>query len=612
MVHVLKTTPRYWCSISSLYVSFLAKFRLFSKSSSNAREVQSWTNPPHPRGSRVLLWPVSRLPVIRGEGPGQTGFPGNGVIALHKHHSQWQAAPLLHLLANMTTPSRIPCEVRAETSVSASGYDGIILVSDSLDKLKGTFDNLLAPLKAQAEIDETLVKDGACLKVDVPANRLVYAPTGPLNRDYDDVRRFADAAASGIKRGLKVGIKRPLLVRAKDQSFPHADLVTLLGALHALYVPLEVREDVPAKASKASVLGFIGDSQTVQLALALESGRFVARDIGGSDPERMAPPKVEEYVRNVFQGTNISVEVVSDDAKLCKDYPLFSAVNRCAKGVPRHKGRVIYLTYNGAEPIQQTLMLVGKGVTYDTGGADIKAGGVMAGMHRDKCGSAAVAGFMQILAKLQPPNIKVIGAMAMVRNSVGSECYVSDEIITSRAGVRVRVGNTDAEGRMAMADVLCHMKEMAVKEVNPYLMTIATLTGHCVLAYGEAYTAVMDNGPAHLAKMAQSLQTAGEEVADPFEISSIRREDYDFHCGKSEYEDVLQCNNAPSTRTPRGHQTPSAFLVMSSGLDKHGKDSSQPLKYSHLDVAGSSGPFPGIPTGAPILALTKVFIPNAF
>lgn len=62
--------------------------------------------------------------------------------------------------------------------------------------------------------------------------------------------------------------------------------------------------------------------------------------------------------------------------------------------------------------------------------------------------------------------LQVIGSMAMVRNSVGSECYVADEIITSRAGVRIRVGNTDAEGRMAMADVLCLMKEKAIKEVG--------------------------------------------------------------------------------------------------------------------------------------------------
>lgn len=61
--------------------------------------------------------------------------------------------------------------------------------------------------------------------------------------------------------------------------------------------------------------------------------RSVARDVGGSDPERMAPPRVEEYVRKVFEGTKVKVDVVSDDAKLVKEYPLFSAVNRCAKGL---------------------------------------------------------------------------------------------------------------------------------------------------------------------------------------------------------------------------------------------------------------------------------------
>ena len=69
----------------------------------------------------------------------------------------------------------------------------------------------------------------------------------------------------------------------------------------------------------------------------------------------------------------------------------------------------------------------------------------MAGMSRDKCGAADVAGIIKTVSLLKPKNVKVIGAMAMVRNSVGEECYVADEIITSRAGVRIRVGNTDAE-----------------------------------------------------------------------------------------------------------------------------------------------------------------------
>lgn len=79
-------------------------------------------------------------------------------------------------------------------------------------------------------------------------------------------------------------------------------------------------------------------------------------------------------------------------------------------------------------------------------------------MSRDKCGAADVAGFMKVVSILKPTNVKVIGAMAMVRNSIGSNAYVADEIVISRAGVRLRVGNTDAEGRMAMVDVLAHMK----------------------------------------------------------------------------------------------------------------------------------------------------------
>ena len=117
------------------------------------------------------------------------------------------------------------------------------------------------------------------------------------------------------------------------------------------------------------------------LAKAIEEGRYVARDIGGSDPERMAAPRVVEYVREVFQGTNVKIEVVKGQSLLEKEYPCFATVNRCATQVDRHGGCIIWLTYEltGGD-VDETLMLVGKGVTYDTGGADIKAGVIMAGM----------------------------------------------------------------------------------------------------------------------------------------------------------------------------------------------------------------------------------------
>ncbi|XP_029572571.1 putative aminopeptidase W07G4.4 [Salmo trutta] len=506
------------------------------------------------------------------------------------------------------------------TDCKNQNYDGIVLVTQSYDTLPKELECLKAPLQDYSSVDCGLGDKVVVLMVPgLPGKRLVFASTGPVNRDYDDVRRFSDAAVKGIKRAMKAGMQRPLLVCPRHSSYDRSTMVAALGALHALYMPLEVREvSVKPSQYKVCVLGLWVDQEAqgkelVDLVSALESGRLACRDIGGSDPERMAAPRVAEYVQALFKESPVQVDVVSDLKVLEKEYPCLAAVNRCANAVPRHQARVIKLQYCGEGPVQHTLMLVGKGITYDTGGADIKAGGIMAGMHRDKCGAAAVAGFFQVLAKLKPKHLKVVGGMAMVRNSVGSDCYVADELVVSRAGRRVRVGNTDAEGRMVMVDLLCEMKEKAVREVSPQLFTIATLTGHAIRAMGPNYSIIMDNGAAHRSGNARQWQKAGEVLGDLFEVSSIRREDYDFHKGKSEYEEILQSNNLPSSATPRGHQTPAAFLIMASGLDKHGVDSGTPLPYSHIDIAGSSGPFPGVPTGAPILAMaTNYILPSAY
>jgi len=197
--------------------------------------------------------------------------------------------------------------------------------------------------------------------------------------------------------------------------------------------------------------------------------------------------------------------------------------------------------------------------------------------------------------------------MAMVRNSVGSNAYVADEIFTSRAGVRLRVVNTDAEGRMAMADVLAHMKEKALNEINPHLMTVATLTGHARMALGP-YTAVMDNGPAMQENFAQNIQATGDVYADPFEVSTMRKEDHDVIKDKSgEFVEILQLPNLPAARI-RGHQYAGAFLQAVSGLTKHHGKSEHPLKYSHFDVAGSSGDLPEPTTGSTVVAFSMHFL----
>jgi len=500
-------------------------------------------------------------------------------------------------------------KISACADFNSADHDCLVLVSPDLKDVG--HEGVYKALDSVAEIDKKALTSVTLVPVGLPCRRLVYSPTGPLDKDYDDVRRFADASNAGVKRALAAGAKSPLLmvlgalpgVQTKD-----IQVSALLGALAATYVPLEIRDLGGDGVRKVSVLGWMGDSKVADEALALETGRIVCRDIGGSDPERTAAPRVEEYVKNYFSGTSVKVEVVQGQDTFVKEYPCLAAVNRCASHVDRHDGRVIWLTYEPEGEVKKTLYMVGKGITYDTGGADIKAGGIMAGMSRDKCGAASAAGVMATVNQLKPAGVKVVAAMAMVRNSVGSDAYVADEIITSRAGVRLRVGNTDAEGRMAMVDVLCHAKEKALSDPDPQLMTIATLTGHAVLAVGN-YSTIMDNGPAKAAGTAGKVQQAGDKVGDMFEISTIRREDWDFIKDKSgEFVSVLQCNNAASSRTPRGHQFPATFMMQVAGLDKHMVSSKQPLKYSHLDIAGSSGDLPDPTTGASVAAIVKFFL----
>lgn len=120
----------------------------------------------------------------------------------------------------------------------------------------------------------------------------------------------------------------------------------------------------------------------------------------------------------------------------------------------------------------------------------------------------------------------------------------------------------------------------------------------------------MDNGAARAAGVGASLQALGDAWADPFEVSSLRREDFDFVAPKTREYDVKQVNNAPSSQTPRGHQFPAAVLALGSGFDKHGLESDDPIAYSHLDVAASTVAAPyidGVVTGQPVTVLVAKY-----
>ena len=487
-------------------------------------------------------------------------------------------------------------------------FDAVVLVSP------GTVSGL-APLDKAishaAKLDARVGRDVLLLPAEVAGGRLVFAPTGPISRDYDDVRRFGDAARAGVLRAREAGARAPLLVvHGEGSRFEKALHVATLGALAGLWEPLEAREARGEEACEpVRMLGVAGNksSEVARVAAAIEAGRRLARDLTGTEPERMRPEAFAATCVDAFVDTGVNLTVIDDLDTLAYQYPLLMAVARASLVVERHRPRVIHLEDTGKGPIEHTILLAGKGLTYDTGGADLKVGGHMAGMSRDKGGAAAVAGFVRTLAALKLERVRVVGLLGVVRNSIGADSFVTDEIITSHAGTRVRVGNTDAEGRLVLADLLSHLRVAAKDAVNPYLFSVATLTGHAGRAVGP-YSILIENGAARAKGVGRAIDEAGERWGDPFEVSRLRREDFDFIRPRSKADDVLSCNNEPSSATSRGHQFPMAFLAVASGLDKHAGDSAEPLPFTHIDLGGSGcegGDWQhGRPSAAPVTALT--------
>ncbi|KAF9962767.1 hypothetical protein BGZ65_008052 [Modicella reniformis] len=523
----------------------------------------------------------------------------------------------------------------ADLVSTSQEFDAVIAVYPSVNQeLFSAFGSLSAHSVIDKDFGSTLalVPDQK-----VAGGRLILAPTGSLHKDSDDVRKFQEITKAAIKRARSAGAVAPVLhfpmkIEDNNEDYSRYVEVSILGALSACFDPIDVREHYEKigkdnySIQKIGVVAHGVDVTPKRIAFveAVEIGRRVAKDLGSPNCERMTPIKFTEYVENCFKSKpDIKLTVIKDIDVIEKEYPLLHAVARCSLSVPRHFPRVVKLEYESDDPskVKEHLYFVGKGVTYDTGGADVKAGGIMRGMSRDKCGAAAVAGFMATVAELKPKHVNVTAILGLVRNSIGSNSYVSDEVIYSRAGLRVLVGNTDAEGRMVMTDPLSECRERVLADrkagvnIPVRFFTVATLTGHAVRAYGP-YGICLDNGPARKAGISNRIQAGGHIFGDPFEISTLRREDYAYVTPGSVAEDVVQANDKASSATPRGHQYPMAFMAIASGLSNHGldKEKKDQIAYTHVDIAGSAEEFSSVGfslcevTGNPVPAFAATFL----
>lgn len=213
-------------------------------------------------------------------------------------------------------------------------------------------------------------------------------------------------------------------------------------------------------------------------------GQFLARDLTNTRSKEMTPELIAESAKQALEGSGVTVKVYEE--KEIEDLGLtaFLAVARGSK----HRPRFIVMEYmQGGD--QKPLALVGKGVAYDSGGYSLKPSDAMNTMHCDMAGSATVIGAMKAIAGNQL-KANVVGIVATCENAVDGGAYKPGDVVTARNGMTIEIDNTDAEGRVTLADAVNY----AATEYDPaMIIDIATLTGAILIALGETYTGVVTN-----------------------------------------------------------------------------------------------------------------------
>ena len=225
------------------------------------------------------------------------------------------------------------------------------------------------------------------------------------------------------------------------------------------------------------------------------------------------------------------------------------------------ESKLITIEYKGGKKGEQPHALVGKGITFDTGGISLKPGGAMDEMKFDMCGAASVIGTMQVVAELKLP-INVVGIVASAENMPGSKATKPGDVVRTMSGLTVEVLNTDAEGRLVLADALTYAKRFKPQSV----VDIATLTGAVIMALGYSTSGLMSNDDS----LAKELLAAGDESCDrawQLPLWDVYQKDLD-----SNFADIANIGGRAGTIT--------AACFLSRFTEE--------FKWAHLDVAGTA------------------------
>lgn len=304
----------------------------------------------------------------------------------------------------------------------------------------------------------------------------------------------------------------------------------------------------------------------------------LARDLVNTPTEHMGPEQLSAVAQEVANQHGASIRSIIGDDLLAQNFPAIHAVGRASHRAPR----LIELDWGNAN--DPAVTLVGKGVCFDTGGLNMKAGAGMALMKKDMGGAAVALGLAQlIMARKLPVRLKLL--LPTVENAIGPDAYRPGEVINTRSGLHVEIGNTDAEGRVILGDALAY----AAEHKPELLIDFATLTGAARVALGPDLPALFSDDDA----LADGLLAGGRSVTDPLWRMPLW-DDYLADLASP----VADMNNAGSSRLG-GAITAALYL-------KRFVPSGQ--SWAHIDTfCWNPKPRPGRPLGGEAQSLRAAF-----
>ena len=431
---------------------------------------------------------------------------------------------------------------------AAGGRIHALLRSGDMDGKVGTT-RLLYHLPGIAAKRVLLVGMGKAPKVSPKEFREAArtSVTGVLDTGSTDLCSYlTEVTVSGRDMGWKT---RQFGVAASDAAYRFEDMKSRKSARRPL----------------ARIVACVGSPMEAQQAErgllqanAIGTGMALARDLSNLPGNVCTPSYLAEQAVKLAKQSKMGVQVL-DRADLEKLG--MSALLSVAKG-SQQQPKFIVLNYRGAPKSDRPVVLVGKGVTFDSGGISLKPGAEMDEMKFDMCGAASVFGALRAVSQLKL-RLNVVGLVPATENMPSGSASKPGDIVTSMSGQTVEILNTDAEGRLILCDALTYAERFKPQAV----IDVATLTGACVIALGNVCSGLYANKPA----LARELLTAGEEAWDRVWQMPLW-DDYQEQL-KSNFADVANIGGRPA-----GSVTAACFL--SRFATKY--------DWAHLDIAGTA------------------------